>query len=63
MEVLQEVTVWDNEALNRNNGIYWVNDAGNLVAFQPPGGEKKEFKNSLKQFSKTRRKFVVLEKY
>lgn len=60
MEILKEVTVWDDEALNRNNGIYWLNDAGHLIAFQPPGGVKKVFKQPLKQFSKARRKFIKL---
>ena len=27
MEILKEVTVWDDETLNKNNGIYWVNQA------------------------------------
>jgi len=60
MEILKEVTVWDDETLNKNNGIYWVNQAGNLVAFQPPGGTKKTFTNPLKQFSKSRRKFIKI---
>jgi hypothetical protein len=60
MEILKEVTVWDDEALNRNNGIYWLNDAGHLIAYQAPGQMKKEFKTPLKQFSKARRKFIKL---
>ena len=62
IDVLQEVTEWGNESVN--NGIYHVNGAGQLVAYQPNESTPlKVFKNPLKGFSKSRRKFVKLEQY
>ena len=57
IEILQEVTNWDNATLNASNGIYWVCKKDGLVAFQPPQGEKIVFEKSMRNFSKTRRKF------
>ncbi|MDA9843081.1 hypothetical protein N9C44_01265 [bacterium] len=54
IEILQEVTEWGKYPVS--NGIYHVNGAGQLVAYEGPTGLK-EFKNPIKQFSKTRRKF------
>lgn len=62
IDVLQEVTEWD-LPYNPHNGIYHVNGAGQLVAYQGSDGVLKRFKNPLKGFSKTRRKFVKLEQY
>lgn len=61
MEILKEVTDWGEE--NVANGIYWVEQGTNLVAYQPPGGIKKVFKNPLKNFSKSRRKFIKLKDF
>jgi len=59
--VLQETTVWDKAQVA--NGIYHLNDSGYLVAFKGVNSELKTFKNPLKNFSKARRKFVVLDTY
>ena len=60
IEVLQEVTDWGpgQENLTAKNGIYWVQKkSGWLVAHQATGGEKRTFKQPMKKFSKSRRKF------
>jgi len=59
MEVLQEVTDWGDEKIS--NGIYWVENGTNLVAYQPLGGEKKVFNRPLRNFSKSRRKFIKIK--
>lgn len=63
IEVLQEVTDWKEcPTLNKSNGTYWVQKrSGNLLAFKPPGGERKVFDSSKKLFSKSRRKFKLIE--
>ena len=61
IEVLQEITDWGDQSVS--NGIYHVNDSGQLVAYQAPEGELKTFLNPIKQFSKSRRKFKTLDKY
>lgn len=61
IEILKEVTDWQD--LKINNGFYHVNTAGHLIAHQPAGGKLKVFKNPLKNFSKTRRKFVKVGDY
>jgi len=50
IEILQEVTDWGDQ--NIVNGIYHVNGAGQLVQHNDT-----VFKNPMKQFSKSRRKF------
>jgi len=50
IEILQEVTDWGDQ--NIANGIYHVNGAGQLVQHNDT-----VFKNPMKQFSKSRRKF------
>lgn len=60
VEILQEITEWQDESFNKNNGIYWVDNKVGLVAFQAPGKEKVVYKKSLKKFSKSRRKFKKL---
>jgi len=52
IEILQEVTDWSKAGHQVQNGIYHVNSAGHLVQYND-----KVFKNPLKQFSKSRRKF------
>jgi len=62
IDVLQEVTDWGKYSVN--NGIYHVNGAGQLVAYKPTDKSKlKTFTNPIKQFSKSRRKFVQLDQY
>ena len=55
IEILQEVTDWSGAGHNVNNGIYHVNSAGHLVQHNDT-----VFKNPLKGFSKTRRKFIKI---
>ena len=62
IDVLQEVTDWD-LAYTPHNGIYHVNGAGQLVAYQGADGVLKRFTNPIKGFSKSRRKFRKLEQY
>lgn len=50
IEILQEVTDWGNRKIT--NGVYHVNSSGQLVQYND-----KVFKNPIKQFSKSRRKF------
>jgi len=50
IEILQEVTDWGKYPVA--NGVYHVNSAGQLVQHND-----KVFKNPIKQFSKSRRKF------
>jgi len=61
IEILKEVTDWNDMKIN--NGFYHVNQAGHLIAHQAAGGKLKVFKNPLKQFSKSRRKFVKVGDY
>jgi len=58
ISVLQEVTDW-----SIPNGMYHVDKNGHLVAYQAPEAELKVFSTPMKQFSKTRRKFVKVGSY
>jgi len=51
IEILQEITDWGKYPVA--NGVYHVNSAGQLVQHND-----KVFKNPIKQFSKSRRKFT-----
>lgn len=53
IDILQEVTDWGDYSVA--NGIYHVNSAGQLVQHNDT-----VFKNPLKGFSKTRRKFIKI---
>lgn len=55
IEILQEVTDWSDAGHNVQNGIYHVNSQGWLVQHNDT-----VFKNPLKGFSKSRRKFVKI---
>jgi len=56
IEILQETTDWGKYKVN--NGIYHVNSAGKLVAFQPnEHAPVQHLKVPSTQFSKARRKF------
>lgn len=57
IEILQEITEWDSPI---HNGIYHVNGAGQLVAYQSGKGILTTFKKPMKLFSKSRRKFKKL---
>tara|TARA_B100001057_G_scaffold271412_1_gene271663 strand:- start:44083 stop:44406 length:324 start_codon:yes stop_codon:yes gene_type:complete len=61
IEILKEITEWD--CYKVNNGFYHINGAGQLVAHQPEGGELKVFKTPIKNFSKSRRKFLKVGDY
>ena len=56
IEILQEVTDWGKYKVN--NGVYHVNSAGKLVAYQPDIDAPVQTLNvPSTQFSKSRRKF------
>jgi len=59
IDILQEVTDWGKYKVN--NGIYHVNSAGKLVAYQiNENAEVQVLKTPSNQFSKARRKFVKI---
>ena len=59
IDILQEVTDWGKYKVN--NGIYHVNSAGKLVAYQPnKDADIQHLKSPSSQFSKARRKFVKI---
>ena len=59
IEILQEVTDWGKYKVN--NGIYHVNSAGQLVAYQPNKKSEVQILNvPSTQFSKSRRKFIKI---
>jgi len=62
IEILQETTEWK-EPFKVANGVYHVNGAGQLVAYQAKGGNLVTFKNPMKGFSKSRRKFKKIGEY
>ena len=56
IEILQEVTDWGKYKVN--NGIYHINSAGKLIAYQPNIDSEIQVLNvPSTQFSKSRRKF------
>ena len=61
IEILKEVTDWGDQ--NVHNGYYHINSQTQLVAYQPVGGELKVFNTPMKNFSKSRRKFVKVGDY
>ena len=59
IEILQEITDWGD--LKVNNGVYHINGAGSLVAYQVSAdAEVQVLKSPSKQFSKSRRKFTKI---
>jgi len=59
ISILQETTDWGKFKVN--NGIYHINGAGSLVAYQVnQDAEVQVLKSPSKQFSKSRRKFVKI---
>jgi hypothetical protein len=59
LQYLQETTVW--EFSDTPNHTYILNRGGHLVGYIKSGTTKEiVFKSPLKQFSKSRRKFVKL---
>ena len=62
IEILQEITDWGKYKVN--NGIYHVNPAGKLVAYQPNAESELQVLNvPSTQFSKARRKFKKIGSY
>ena len=62
IQILQEVTDWGKFKVN--NGIYHINGAGSLVAYQVNVDAKLQvLKSPSKQFSKSRRKFKKIGAY
>ena len=61
IEILKEVTDWGDHTIT--TGFYHVNGQTQLVAYQPPGGDLKVFNKPMKNFSKSRRKFVKVGDY
>ena len=58
MKYLKEITDWE-----MSNNTYIVNDAGHLVGYIKTGTkEEMIFKSPMKQFSKSRRKFITLKR-
>ena len=55
IEVLKETTDWEYPS-----GIYYVNEATELVAFKSSTGEYREYKKPIRGFSKARRTFKHL---
>jgi hypothetical protein len=62
IEILLETTDWGKYKVN--NGMYHVNGAGQLVAYQPNAESPLQvLKSPSKQFSKSRRKFKKIGAY
>jgi hypothetical protein len=67
LRAFKEITSWDEVGHHVPNHIYILNPHGHLVGYKKSGGgEYVEFSKPMKQFEKSRRKFVELipvEKY
>ena len=62
IEILLETTDWGKYKVN--NGMYHINGAGQLVAYQPNAESPLQvLKSPSKQFSKSRRKFKKIGAY
>ena len=63
-QYLKEITVWDKvDHFTVPNHTYIVNDEGNLVGYIKTGTKKEIiFSKPIKNFTKSRRKFVTLSK-
>ena len=59
IKILQETTEWEEPI---HNGIYHVNGAGHLVAYENDYGLT-TFSKPMKQFSKSRRTFKQIGEY
>ena len=64
MIYLKEITVWDKvDHFTVPNHTYIVNDEGNLAGYIKTGTKEEIiFKKPIKNFTKSRRKFVTLKK-
>ena len=57
---LTETTDWGDTKIN--NGVYAINKNGQLVAYSNGTSPFKVFNKPMKQFSKSRRKFIKLKR-
>jgi len=63
MKYLKEITDWSESKTPIKNHTYMVNDAGHLVGYIKTGTKEEIiFKSPMKQFSKSRRKFITLKR-
>ena len=63
MKYLKEITDWTESKTTVPNHTYIVNDAGQLVGYIKTGTKEEIiFKSPMKQFSKSRRKFITLKR-
>tara|TARA_B100000809_G_C14905634_1_gene447852 strand:+ start:422 stop:616 length:195 start_codon:yes stop_codon:yes gene_type:complete len=64
MKYLKEITVWDKVTdYTVPNHTYMVNDEGNLAGYIKTGTKEEIiFKKPIKNFTKSRRKFVTLNR-
>jgi hypothetical protein len=64
MNYLKEITVWDKVTdYTVPNHTYMVDDNGHLAGYIKTGTKEEIiFKKPIKNFSKSRRKFVILKK-
>ena len=61
-KALKEITTWDDAGYKVLNHTYILNEHGQCVGFKATGTKKyTQFKSPMKQFSKSRRKFVELK--
>jgi hypothetical protein len=61
-KALKEITQWDDAGYKVLNHTYILNEHGHCVGFRSTGTKKyTEFKSPMKQFSKSRRKFIELK--
>jgi hypothetical protein len=61
MKYLKEITDWSDSKVNVPNHTYMVNDGGHLVGYIKTGTKEEIiFKTPMKQFSKSRIKFITL---
>jgi len=67
LKALKEITNWDNVGYKVPNHTYIINGQGHCVGYKTTGTKRyTQFKSPMKQFSKSRRKFIELkpvEKY
>lgn len=64
MKYLKEITDWSDSKVAVPNHTYIVNDAGHLLGYiKTKTKEEIRFKSPMKQFSKSRRKFITLKDF
>jgi hypothetical protein len=64
MKYIKEITDWSDSKVAVPNHTYIVNDAGHLLGYiKTKTKEEIRFKSPMKQFSKSRRKFITLKDF